>query len=156
MVHIDEARCTGCGTCVSVCPTGAIRLVEGVARIEQTLCRECEACLSACPDGAILALREPVKTWKLTPLRGVPVPTPAPARPVARVPRPGGVRSWASAARAFIGHEVMFRASALLGSRGQWQHWPASPFRAPAVPGRVNRHGWGGGRRTRRRRRGRW
>jgi len=43
VIYVDEERCTGCGLCVEACPTGAIRLVDGVAQVEQGLCRECEA-----------------------------------------------------------------------------------------------------------------
>lgn len=26
---VDEDRCTGCGMCVRVCPTGAVSMIEG-------------------------------------------------------------------------------------------------------------------------------
>lgn len=55
MIAIVIERCTGCGACVEVCPTGALYLVEGKATIDRALCRECKACLAACPDGAILS-----------------------------------------------------------------------------------------------------
>ncbi len=53
MITIDTERCTGCGACVEVCPTGALYLVDGKAMVDETRCRECEACLAACPTGAI-------------------------------------------------------------------------------------------------------
>lgn len=53
MIAIDSARCTGCGACVEVCPTGALYLVDGKAAVDEGLCRECAACLSACPVDAI-------------------------------------------------------------------------------------------------------
>ena len=56
-VYVDTAHCTGCGVCVEVCPTGAIRLVDGetgrYAEVRQSECRGCEVCVEACPEGAI-------------------------------------------------------------------------------------------------------
>lgn len=97
-MYVDEVRCTGCGLCTDVCPTGAISVVDGVARVEQSLCQECEACLSACPNGALLALQEPARAEKPAPVRA-PAPSPIPVRPVAPAPRPNtGVWPWLGAA----------------------------------------------------------
>lgn len=156
MVYVDEARCTGCGLCTDVCPTGAISVVNGVARVEQSLCRECEVCLSACPNGAILALREPAGAEKPVPVRA-PVPSPIPTRPVAPAPRPsGGVWPWLGVALGFVGREVVPRVAAFLGNRGQRSRPTVTPYRAISTPGRRSYGERGGGRRSRRRRRGRW
>jgi Fe-S-cluster-containing hydrogenase component 2 len=61
LIVIDAERCDGCGTCVEVCPDGAIYLVDGVATVDQALCRECEACIAACPREAISYSREAAK-----------------------------------------------------------------------------------------------
>jgi Fe-S-cluster-containing hydrogenase component 2 len=61
LIVIDAERCDGCGTCVKVCPDGAIYLVDGVAAVDQALCRECEACIAACPLEAISYSRETAK-----------------------------------------------------------------------------------------------
>lgn len=50
---VDEDRCSGCSLCISVCPYGAITLVDGKAHLEEVLCEGCGACVSACPSGAI-------------------------------------------------------------------------------------------------------
>lgn len=52
-VWVDRSRCTGCGTCVDVCPAGAVALKDGKARIDEATCVGCEACVGACPEGAI-------------------------------------------------------------------------------------------------------
>jgi MinD superfamily P-loop ATPase len=53
MITIDEARCTGCGVCLSLCPQDAIVLEAGRAEIRQELCSGCGVCISECPQGAI-------------------------------------------------------------------------------------------------------
>lgn len=58
-VWIDEARCTGCGACVEVCPTGAITLVKGKAHLNPTQCQGCKACIQACPTGALQPVLKP-------------------------------------------------------------------------------------------------
>lgn len=51
-VRIDEQRCNGCILCMKACPTKAIRVRKGVARI-QGACVDCGECFKACPRGAI-------------------------------------------------------------------------------------------------------
>lgn len=50
---IDTEKCTGCGTCVEVCPYGYPRVVDGKARNESELCMCCPICRDSCPAGAI-------------------------------------------------------------------------------------------------------
>jgi NAD-dependent dihydropyrimidine dehydrogenase PreA subunit len=54
IVEIDEARCDGCGECVPSCAEGAIRVVNGKARlVSDALCDGLGACLGDCPQGAL-------------------------------------------------------------------------------------------------------
>jgi len=51
----NEARCTHCGACVTLCPTGAFSL-EPVTRkvvFDHTKCVVCELCIKACPPRAM-------------------------------------------------------------------------------------------------------
>ncbi len=41
--------CNNCGTCVGVCPTGALSLKEGKVAYDISKCCLCDACLKACP-----------------------------------------------------------------------------------------------------------
>jgi heterodisulfide reductase subunit A len=51
---VDEGLCTGCGTCVKLCPYNAIRKDEqGIARVNDVLCKGCGVCAASCPEKAI-------------------------------------------------------------------------------------------------------
>jgi Na+-translocating ferredoxin:NAD+ oxidoreductase RNF subunit RnfB len=52
---IDEQRCDGQLACMRACPTQAIRVKAGKARLSPNLCIDCGVCLTACPMGAIRA-----------------------------------------------------------------------------------------------------
>ena len=47
----DEATCTLCGTCASVCPTGSIEVL-GLVETQKEGCIACTACVQNCPTGA--------------------------------------------------------------------------------------------------------
>jgi Pyruvate/2-oxoacid:ferredoxin oxidoreductase delta subunit len=54
IVEIDETKCDGCGQCVPACAEGAIRLVDGKAKlVADVYCDGLGACLGECPRGAI-------------------------------------------------------------------------------------------------------
>ncbi|MBN1432447.1 MAG: 4Fe-4S binding protein [Methanomicrobiaceae archaeon] len=46
-------KCTGCETCVDVCPSEAIKMEDGIAVVDEDLCVDCEACVDECPAEAI-------------------------------------------------------------------------------------------------------
>ncbi|TFG67360.1 MAG: 4Fe-4S dicluster domain-containing protein, partial [Methanomassiliicoccus sp.] len=51
---VDETKCTGCGTCIAVCPYGALRKNEkGLVEAIAAACKGCGACGATCPEGAI-------------------------------------------------------------------------------------------------------
>lgn len=54
---IDEEKCSGCKTCISICPYRAIGFdsEKGVSVINEILCRGCGTCVVACPSNAITA-----------------------------------------------------------------------------------------------------
>jgi len=43
-----------CKKCVSVCPVGAIKIIDGKAEIDKSRCIGCGRCASVCPKGAII------------------------------------------------------------------------------------------------------
>jgi iron only hydrogenase large subunit-like protein len=52
---ISADKCNGLMRCMRACPTHAIRVQNGKARLIPELCIDCGGCLSACPSGAISA-----------------------------------------------------------------------------------------------------
>ena len=57
-----NAKCTHCGACTAVCPTGAlsIRRPEMEVVFDQEKCSICELCVSACPPRAMVV--RPIRT----------------------------------------------------------------------------------------------
>jgi heterodisulfide reductase subunit A len=55
IAKVDEKLCTGCQTCLSVCPYNAISRVEEkeVALVNEALCTGCGTCVAVCPSTAI-------------------------------------------------------------------------------------------------------
>ena len=54
IIEIDEEKCDGCGQCVPSCAEGAIKIVDGKAKIvADILCDGLGACLGECPNDAL-------------------------------------------------------------------------------------------------------
>lgn len=51
----NEARCTHCGACITLCPVGAFSLEAGTRKVnfDNTKCVVCELCVKACPPRAM-------------------------------------------------------------------------------------------------------
>lgn len=56
-VVVDPALCSGCGTCVEICPYEALSVelegIEQISRVDHDHCMGCGDCVTACPNGAI-------------------------------------------------------------------------------------------------------
>jgi len=54
IIHIDEEKCNGCGLCVPSCIEGALRIVNGKAKlVSEVYCDGLGACIGECPQGAL-------------------------------------------------------------------------------------------------------
>lgn len=51
----NESRCTDCGACVTICPTGALVLDKLTRKVHfyDNKCIACELCIKACPVRAM-------------------------------------------------------------------------------------------------------
>lgn len=54
MPQIDQARCTGCGDCITQCPAYALGWLHGkAALLHPEACLYCATCEDICPVNAI-------------------------------------------------------------------------------------------------------
>jgi len=54
IVKIDEEKCDGCGQCADACAEGAIKIVDGKAKlVSEIYCDALGACIGHCPQEAI-------------------------------------------------------------------------------------------------------
>ncbi len=57
-VTLDGEKCRGCTNCIKRCPTEAIRVTEGKARIINERCIDCGECIRICPYHAKKAITD--------------------------------------------------------------------------------------------------
>ncbi|MGI6161535.1 MAG: [Fe-Fe] hydrogenase large subunit C-terminal domain-containing protein [Christensenellales bacterium] len=60
-VRLLDEQCKGCTNCLKTCPTEAIRVRGGKARIKGERCIDCGQCIKVCPHGAKIAVTDSVK-----------------------------------------------------------------------------------------------
>lgn len=68
-VILDKALCCGCTNCLDRCPTQAIRVIEGKAKIINDRCTDCGECIKVCPyhaKGALTEEMDALKQFKYT------------------------------------------------------------------------------------------
>ena len=54
IVQIDEDKCVGCGLCIPKCQEGALKIIDGKARLSsEAMCDGLGKCLGSCPMDAI-------------------------------------------------------------------------------------------------------
>lgn len=67
VIKIDQNLCNGCGQCVNGCPEGAIKMVDGKAKlVSETYCDGLGACIGDCPVGAITIEKREVAAYDET------------------------------------------------------------------------------------------
>jgi len=63
-VILREDRCIGCTSCLKVCPTEAIRVRDGKAKIISDRCIDCGECIRICPNHAKSAITDDLSMIK--------------------------------------------------------------------------------------------
>jgi Fe-S-cluster-containing hydrogenase component 2 len=64
IIEIDEEKCDGCGLCIPACPEGALKLVNGKAKlVKDFYCDGMGACLGHCPQGAIRVIEREAEDY---------------------------------------------------------------------------------------------
>ena len=64
IIVIDQEKCNGCGLCVSDCPEGALRVIDGKARlVGDLLCDGLGACMGSCPEDAISVIEREAEPY---------------------------------------------------------------------------------------------
>jgi NAD-dependent dihydropyrimidine dehydrogenase PreA subunit len=64
IIEIDEDKCDGCGACAIGCHEGALRVIDGKARlVGESLCDGLGACIGECPRGAIKVTRREAEAY---------------------------------------------------------------------------------------------
>jgi NAD-dependent dihydropyrimidine dehydrogenase PreA subunit len=56
IVTVDD-RCSGCGSCLTTCPAGALRPARRHPALDPLRCTGCLACIEVCPVDAITEWR---------------------------------------------------------------------------------------------------
>jgi len=53
-IQLDAEKCFDCGACISLCPTGALRLTDDYSiELDEDKCIYCEICVPSCPVRAL-------------------------------------------------------------------------------------------------------
>ena len=56
-INVDQEKCTGCGSCVDICPVSVYELKEDSSKkavpVNVDQCLICMACETQCPNNAI-------------------------------------------------------------------------------------------------------
>lgn len=61
-VTLDKEKCKGCTNCIKRCPTEAIRVRDGKAKIIKERCIDCGECIRVCPYHAKKAITDPFES----------------------------------------------------------------------------------------------
>lgn len=74
IVQIDQEKCNGCGECIPNCVEGALKIVDGKAKlVSDKYCDGLGACLGHCPQDAIKIIEREATEYEEDAVRAKPV-----------------------------------------------------------------------------------
>ena len=133
IIHIDEAKCNGCGTCARACHEGAIGMVNGKAKLlRDDYCDGMGDCLPQCPTGAITFEEREAAAYDEAAVQAAKEARTAPAM----TPPPGGCPGSRMQA---LNRNATADTAPAASLPSQLQQWPVqiklAPVRAPYFQG---------------------
>lgn len=127
IIQIDEDKCTGCGQCILDCAEGALKLVDGKAKlVGEVYCDGLGACLSGCPTGALKVIQREADDFDeqaveaMLQAQGRSLPPAGGHAPQAPAPRAGGCPSAAGLSLCPSDQTATLSGQAA----SQLEHWP--------------------------------
>ncbi|EHJ00494.1 nitroreductase [Clostridium sp. DL-VIII] len=60
LIQVDQSKCTKCGSCSKVCPTGAIGMDENGPKVVGQFCISCGHCVAVCHSSALDNIKTPL------------------------------------------------------------------------------------------------
>lgn len=117
IIRIDEEKCNGCGACAEACHEGAIKMIDGKAKLtREDYCDGLGDCLPACPTNAISfeereapAYNEAAVMAEKQKKAAQPLPCGCPGSQSKTIKREEAAAVTASAAAAFVPAESQLR-----------------------------------------------
>ena len=99
IIKIDEEKCSGCGLCAKACHEGAIKMIDGKAKlISDKYCDGLGDCLPTCPDNAIEIIERDADEYSVEAVKELaktkksPAPFVCPGTAARKIARNGQVR----------------------------------------------------------------
>jgi len=100
IIKIDEEKCSGCGLCAKACHEGAIKMIDGKAKlISDKYCDGLGDCLPTCPDNAIEIIERDANEYsveavkELAKTKKIPAPFVCPGTAARKIVRNESVRT---------------------------------------------------------------
>ena len=137
IIQIDEERCDGCGQCITGCAEGALKLVDGKARVvSDKYCDGLGACIGECPTGALTIIEREADEFDEAAVEALLGKTHAKASPPAGGCPSAGLQMFSAPCAC---EKANLPASLEAGDESFLSHWPIQirlvPSNAPFLHG---------------------